>query len=110
MSYRTAFDLASALSDGEKLKLAQNLLGQLALSLENTATKTSNDPMSADYEYCLERVLKSKPNRLPKLRAFMEAIFSFKGSQNANIDDLIKRLESNRVIRLDGENVTYLVD
>ncbi|UYZ68785.1 hypothetical protein LP090_11665 [Moraxella bovis] len=110
MSYRTVLDLASALSDTDKLKLAYHLLGQLMLAQSPSSAPTQKLPPSADYDYCLERVLKSKPNRLPALRTFLEAIFSFRGGQNADIDDIIKRLELNHVIKKDGDNVVYLVD
>lgn len=108
MSYRTALDLASTLSDTDKLKLAHHLLGQLMLA--PIPALTDRLPPSADYDYCLERVLKSKPNRLPALRTFLEAIFSFRGGQNADIDDIIKRLELNNIIKKDGDNVVYLID
>ncbi|WP_267284216.1 hypothetical protein [Moraxella equi] len=36
--------------------------------------------------------------------------YSFRGGQNADIDDIIKRLELNHVIKKDGDNVVYLVD
>ena len=105
MSYRTALDLASALSDTDKLKLAHHLLGQLMLSPKSSSAPTPKLPPSADYDYCLERVLKSRPNRLPALQTFLEAIFSFRGGQDANIDDIIKRLELNKIIKKEGENV-----
>jgi hypothetical protein len=110
MSYRTALDLASALSDTDKLKLAHHLLGQLMLSPKSSSAPTPKLPPSADYDYCLERVLKSRPNRLPALQTFLEAIFSFRGGQDANIDDIIKRLELNKIIKKEGDNVVYLVD
>ncbi|OPH35221.1 hypothetical protein, partial [Moraxella equi] len=75
MSYRTVLDLASALSDTDKLKLAYHLLGQLMLAQSPSSAPTQKLPPSTDYDYCLERVLKSKPNRLPALRTFLEAIF-----------------------------------
>jgi len=40
----------------------------------------------------------------------LEAIVSFRGGQSADIDDIIKRLELNNVIKKDGDNVVYLVD
>lgn len=109
MSYRTALDLATDLSDADKLKLAHHLLGQLVPTPSVEATP-SDLPPSADYDYCLERVLKSKPNRMPALETYLEAIFSFRGGKAVNISDIIKRLERNNIIRLDGDTVVYLVD
>ncbi len=109
MSYRTALDLASDLSDADKLKLAHHLLGQLVPT--PSAESTPNElPPSADYDYSLERVLKSKPNRLPALKTFLEAIFNFRGGQAADVSDIIKRLERNQIIRLEGDTVVYLVE
>lgn len=107
MPYSTAKDFASRLSSEDKLKLAHYLLDQV---INSTPTKTIEPilPPSADYDYCLERILKSKPNKLPALRKFLEAIFSFRGGQTSDIEDIIKRLQLKKVIRIDGDAVTYL--
>ncbi|MDO4250770.1 MAG: hypothetical protein Q4C68_04595 [Moraxella sp.] len=108
MNYNTVKDMATQLNFDDKLRLA-SLLIQMALTESNRQDKVSSDsPESADYQYCLERILKSKPNRLSALKNYLEAILGFRGSSAADIDDIIKRLQLKQVIKVDGDTVTYL--
>lgn len=109
MNFNTVKDMASQLDHQDKLKLA-SLLIQMALSDHQTQAKPSQTAVSGDYQYCLERVLKSRPNRLPALENYLEAILSFKGANTADINGIIKELQLYKAIRLDGETVVYLID
>ncbi|MDO5652385.1 MAG: hypothetical protein Q4G13_09705 [Moraxella sp.] len=112
MNYSTVKDMAVQLSYDDKLRLASLML-QMAITKNSLAqTKqadvSSNEPESADYQYCLERILKSKPNKLTALKKFLEAMLEFRGGESTDINDIIKRLQFKKVIRLDGEVVVYL--
>lgn len=108
MNLHTLKDMASQLNRDDKLRLA-SLLIQMALT-DATPTKAGESTVSADFQYCLERVLKSRPARLPALENYLEAILSFKGSASTDIKTIIKELEQYKAISLDGEKVTYLMD
>lgn len=109
MNLHTLKDMASQLNRDDKLRLA-SLLIQMALTDQTTPAKASETTVSADFQYCLERVLKSRPARLPALENYLEAILSFKGSASADIKTIIKELEQYKAISLDGDKVTYLMD
>ena len=109
MNFNTVKDMASQLNHQDKLKLA-SLLIQMAMTDSQTQSKPSEPTISGDYQYCLERVLKSRPNRLPALENYLEAILSFKGGSTSDIKGIIKELQLYKAIRLDGETVVYLMD
>lgn len=109
MNLSTVRDMASQLSHDDKLRLA-SLLIQMALTDSQNQPKTNEPSVSSDYQYCLERVLKSRPTRLLALENYLEAILSFKGSGSADIKELIKELQAHKAISLDGDKVTYLMD
>lgn len=109
MNFNTVKDMASQLTYNDKLRLA-SLLIQMAMTDSQPQSKPSEPAISSDYQYCLERVLKSRPARLSALENYLEAILSFKGSASTDIKTIIKELEQYKAISLDGEKVTYLMD
>lgn len=109
MNFNTVKDMASQLSHQDKLKLASMLI-QMVMTDSQSQHKPNEPAVSADYQYCLERVLKSRPNRLPALENYLEAILSFKGGSTSDIKGMIKELQLHKAIRLDGETVVYLTD
>lgn len=109
MNFNTVKDMASQLNHDDKLRLA-SLLIQMALTDSQTQSKPAETAVSDNYQYCLERVLKSRPSRLPALENYLEAILSFKGGSSGDIKGIIKELQLYKAIRLDGENIVYLMD
>ena len=109
MNFNTVRDMASQLGYEDKLRLA-SLLIQMALTQSSSTSKGASDvpSESEEYMYCLERVQKARPNRLPALQNYLEAILAYRGSGSTDIEDIIKRLQLRKVIKLDGENITYL--
>ena len=107
MNLQNLKDLASQLNNDDKLRLALALI-EMTIS-ESPASKPAQTT-SSDYQYCLERVLKSRPARLSALENYLEAILSFKGSQSTDIQAMIDELQSHHAIRLDGDKVVYLLD
>lgn len=100
-------DLASQLSHDDKLRLALTLI---EMTLTQSQASKPTPAVSSDYAYCLERVLKSRPARLPALENYLEAILSFKGSQSTDIKAMIDELQTHQAIRLEGDKVVYLLD
>ncbi|MDO4897162.1 MAG: hypothetical protein Q3971_07350 [Moraxella sp.] len=109
MNLNTVKDMASQLNRDDKLRLA-SLLIQMALTDSQSTTKGNEPQASDDYRYCLERIRKSRPARLPALENYLEAILSFKGSTTTDIKDIITELQQRKAISLDGEKVIYLTD
>lgn len=109
MNFNTVRDMASQLSYEDRLRLA-SLLIQMTLTESTSAGKVASDTPSEseEYMYCLERIQKARPNRLPALQNYLEAILAYRGSGSVDINDIIKRLQIRKVIKLDGDNITYL--
>lgn len=89
MNFNTVKDMASQLGHDDKLRLA-SLLIQMALTDSQAQSKPTETAVSDNYQYCLERVLKSRPSRLPALENYLEAILSFKGAVVATSKALSK--------------------
>ena len=107
MNFNTAADMASQLSTEDKLRLASLMIQQTQHALTATSKDTTVSE-SDEYLYCLERVLKSRPNRVPALHNYLEAMLNFRGSSAVNTDEIIARLEHNGVIKIDNQTVNYL--
>ena len=103
------------LSYRDKLRLAQ-LLIQLArkeeeeLSAERDFVQPENKTETVNnYEYVLERVLKSRPSKLASLENFIGAMFQFQGSITEDEKQrLVQKLISHKIIQVEGNRVTYL--
>lgn len=123
MSYEVIKLATDKLTYREKMKLSHYLI-QAAIKEEETINpsereikvKTENtieDIKSLNKEdlisYVKERLSKSKPVKIKSLKNFIESMFQFQGGiETSKIDEIIKNLEKENFLTINGTKVNYL--
>ncbi|PSV00884.1 hypothetical protein [Photobacterium kishitanii] len=121
MNYEIIKLACSALTDLEKMKLAQFLIQTSihAIEQEQEQEQAGNKPQDKEstssqkenkkIEAIQSRIMKSKPTKVSSMKNFIRSMFQHEGGiSESEMNNIFKYFKKAKVFKISGEKIVYL--
>lgn len=101
--------IQAAIKEDEEVNPTKRTVRSQKTASDKTRQKSSTTLSGQELlDYAKERLLKPKPGKIQPLNNFLSAMFQFQGGINeAEVKKLVKALEKDGVLKLNGTKVLY---